>query len=82
MGRSKDISSAYDARVVTPSDTVSQADGVCRALYVGVAGNITAVMANSGTAVLFSNVAVGIFPIQVFRVNATGTTATNIVALY
>lgn len=82
MGRSKDISAAYDARTVTPSDTVLQPDGVCRALYVGVSGNITALMANGGTPVLFSNVPVGIFPIQVQRVNATGTTATNIVALF
>lgn len=81
MGRSKDISSGYDARTVTPSDTVNQADGVCRALYVGTTGSITAVMAN-GTVQLFSNVPVGIFPIQVSRVNNTGTTASNIVALY
>lgn len=80
-GRSKDVASAYDARTVTPSDTVFQADGTCRALYVGVTGNITVLMA-SGTTQLFSNVPVGIFPIQVQRVNSTGTTATNIVALY
>lgn len=81
MGRSKDIASGYDARTVTPSDTVNMPDGTARALYVGVTGNLTVVMAN-GTVQLFSNVPVGILPIQVSRVNSTATTATNIVALY
>lgn len=81
MGRSKDIASAYDSRTVAPSDTVNFADGTCRALYVGTTGNITAVMAN-GTVQLFSNVPVGILPIQVSRINNTATTASNIVALY
>ncbi|MEH2573474.1 hypothetical protein V1272_002809 [Bradyrhizobium sp. AZCC 1708] len=31
---------------------------------------------------MFSTVPVGWFPVQVRRVNATGTTATNIVAVY
>jgi hypothetical protein len=69
---------AHGAFPVTPSDaTVIQ---VTRALYVGVSGNINVRMAD-GQTVLFSNVPVGIFPIQVDMVLATSTTATTIVAL-
>jgi len=71
---------ASHAVVVTPSDTVNLTD-VARALYVGVTGNITVVTA-AGEVVLFSNVPVGILPVMVIRVNATATTATNMIALY
>lgn len=71
--------SAHDARTVTTSD--STVIPVTRALYVGTTGNINVRMAD-GTTVLFSNVAVGIFPIQVDQVLSTSTTASNIVALY
>jgi hypothetical protein len=81
MGRSKDVACSYNAVAVTPSDS-TMLPGDPRALYVGSTGNITALMAGGGAAVLFSNVPVGIFPIQVQRVNSTGTTAANIVALY
>lgn len=80
---------------VTPSDVrdVTNAAGdnapsYAKALYVGVAGNINVVHAGdnsnalAGTAVLYSNVPVGWFPVQVRRVMATGTTATNLVGLY
>lgn len=65
---------------VTPSDTVSLSSP-CRSIYVGVAGNISAVMYGDGATVVFANVPVGIFPIQATRINATGTTATTMVAL-
>lgn len=81
MGRSTDVASAYDARAVTPSDTVLLPNGTCRALYVGTTGNIS-VLTASGNTVTFSNVAVGILPVQVQRVNSTSTTASTIVALY
>ena len=71
--------SAHGAVSVTPSDsTVLQ---VCRALYVGGTGNLAVRMAD-GQSVVFSAVAVGIFPIQVDQVLSTNTTATSIVALY
>lgn len=73
--------SAHGAVAVTPSDATMTVGGVCRALYVGGTGNITALMAD-GQTVLFTAVPVGIFPIQVQRVNSTGTTATTIVALF
>jgi hypothetical protein len=58
-----------------------------KALYVGVTGNINVITADDstngglGTPVLFSNIPVGWFPVQVRAVMATSTTATNIVGL-
>jgi len=49
-------------------------------LYVGTSGNIKVVTAG-GDEVTFVGVS-GFFPVQVVRVFATGTTATNIVALW
>jgi hypothetical protein len=68
-------------------DTLSTGSTPCRALYVGTTGNISVVMVNdnhksSPSTVLFSNVPVGIFPIQVVQVKNTDTTASDIVALF
>lgn len=81
MGRSKDISPAYDARAVTPSDTVMLANGICRSLYVGVTGDVV-VLTAGGSTVTFKAAPVGILTVQCQRVNSTSTTATNILALY
>jgi len=72
---------ATDWAAVTPSDTVDLAVP-CRALYVGTGGDVVAV-ARSGAAETFSNVQNGTkLYLAAKRVNATGTTASNIVALY
>jgi hypothetical protein len=68
------------AETVTPSDTVSLS-APTRALYIGVTGNISVQMYGNGATQIFSNVPVGILPVQVTRVNATGTTASSIVAM-
>lgn len=68
-------------RPVTPSNTVAIKGGVARALYVGVTGDVAAINEN-GVAVTFKGVPAGsILPIVTGRVNATNTTATDIVAL-
>lgn len=82
---------AKKAISVTPSDTadISTPNGARKGtagLYVGTGGNLTVVMVgaddNSDTT-LFANVADGTFlPIQVKRVMATGTAASDIKALY
>lgn len=64
---------------VTPSD-VTPLTNPARSLYIGGTGSLSVEMYGGGTQA-FAAVPVGIFPIQVIRVNATGTTATNIVAL-
>ncbi len=68
------------ATAVTPSDSVDFAQGKTRGLYVGVTGDVTAIV--GGSAVLFKAVPVGFHNLACTRVNATATTATNMVALY
>jgi hypothetical protein len=83
------------AASVTPSDTVnisspSEVDGGGNAvgintgcvLYVGGAGDLK-VKTASGDEVTFIGILAGTFvPVQVIRVFATSTTATNIIALW
>jgi hypothetical protein len=69
---------AQDAQVIVPSDTVGQ--GPFRALYVGVAGDVTLVTLGGNT-VLFKAVPVGVLPVGFRRVNASATAATNMVGL-
>jgi hypothetical protein len=71
---------AHAATTVVASDAT--VFPVCRGLYVGTTGNLTVRMASTQATQLFSNVPVGIFPIQVDMVLSTGTTAADIVALY
>lgn len=71
---------ATEAVAVTPSDGADLAQAT-RALYIGVTGDVTVDMAESGSTILFKAVPVGILPVRVKRVRATGTTATNILAL-
>jgi hypothetical protein len=53
-----------------------------RAIYVGVAGDLVAVL-SSGDEVTFAGLAGGtLLPVRVRRVKATGTTATQLVGLY
>jgi hypothetical protein len=70
---------AYDAVAVTPSDTTDLHN--VRALYIGTTGDI-AIVTIGGASVTFANVPVGFFPVRCTKVKSTGTTATDIVALY
>jgi hypothetical protein len=81
---------ANRASAVTPSDTVnipniSTADGSGNngcVLYVGVTGNVR-VLTAGGDDVTLVGVSAGQFiPVQVVKVFATGTTSTNILALW
>lgn len=71
---------AKDAVAVTPHDT-NDLTYLPRALYVGVSGDVKVDMIGSGT-VTFVGVPVGILPVRVTRVYSTGTTATDIVAIW
>ncbi|HQS65375.1 hypothetical protein [Acidovorax sp.] len=69
------------AAVITASDT--ERIKATRALWVGSAGDVKVDMVGDGQSVVLSGVQVGtLLPIVVTRVYATGTTATNLVALY
>jgi hypothetical protein len=71
---------AIDAFAVSPSDTVLFAT-VARKLWVGGAGNVSLVT-KAGNTVVFTAVPAGsLLPVGTLRVNATGTTSTNIVGL-
>ncbi|MDR3599372.1 MAG: hypothetical protein P4L49_02635 [Desulfosporosinus sp.] len=76
------VLTAQSAGVVTPSDSVNLVGGTTKGLYIGGAGNVSVLM-QDGTSVTFVALAIGMFHnISVKRVNVTGTTATNILALY
>lgn len=70
-----------NAASVTPHDT-NELSYVTRGLYVGVSGNVTVVL-SSGDEVQLVGLAAGVVhPLRVRQVKATGTAATNIVALW
>jgi hypothetical protein len=75
------------AASVTPSDTANIPDVAGGSnngcvLFVGTAGNLR-VQTVGGDDVTFNNINTGAFiPVQVVRVYATGTTASNIIALW
>lgn len=74
--------SAHRAVTVNPSNSVIFQQPT-RGLYIGGFGNLTVDMADGGDPVLFVSAQAGtILPIQVTRVYSTGTTATNVLALY
>ena len=76
------LTSPYnDAASVTPSDTVDLTN-TTRALYIGSQGTISVVMSGSGNTVSFTLDKHEILPVRVTRVNATGTSCSNIVALW
>jgi hypothetical protein len=65
---------------VSPSNS-NDLDPIPRGLYVGVTGNLSLTDID-GTVVTFVAAPVGYHPLRPRRVRATGTTATNIVAIY
>lgn len=72
-----DISPAYDAVPIVNDVAISS----CRAIYVGVAGDIS--VQTAGGARIFKNAIAGtIIPINALKVNAASTTATNLLAMY
>ncbi len=76
------IEQGINAVAVTPDDDNDLTQGAAT-LFVGVAGDVSVDMAGTGESIVFKNVPAGSFmPIQVDRVNVTGTTATDIVAMH
>lgn len=71
---------AADAFAIVKSDTTDFAY-TARAIYVGGSGDV-ALMTLTGNAVTFKALSAGtVLPVSAVRVNNTGTTATNLVAL-
>jgi hypothetical protein len=72
------------AAAVTPHASNNFARGLMDAFYVGVTGNVVAVIdtPTGEVTVTFTGVPAGaIIPLRCKRINASGTTATNIVGL-
>ena len=65
---------------VSPSDSALLTE-TTRGIYVGTGGTIVAVMASGATVTFASVVAGSVLPVRLTKVMATGTTASNIVAL-
>lgn len=74
-------SPAGNAAAITPSNTTNLTK-VTRGIYIGVAGTVRVITA-AGQTVSFVGAAAGtVIPVRAARVTATGTTATNLVALW
>ncbi len=65
---------------VTPSDTNTYAAPVT--IFVGVGGNVTCSPASGDADVVAIMPTGGTIPFRVMAVKATGTTATNLLAIY
>jgi hypothetical protein len=67
---------------ITPDDATDLTFET-RGIYIGAAGNVTVTLAQDQSKVTFTALAIGVIhPIAASRVWATGTTATDILALY
>jgi hypothetical protein len=74
--------SRYSFEVITPSDATDLTDLDYRGIYVGVTGDVALEALDNDTAITFKNVQAGSFlPVGFSKVNATGTTATDILGL-
>lgn len=81
-GRNQSASGPYtDAVAVTPNDSADLAR-VSRGLWVGTSGDVAVVMRDGGELTLHALAEGVAHPIRVRRVKSSGTTATNIRALY
>lgn len=81
-GSSPDVNpgSAGSAAAIVPNDAVDLAN-VTRGIYVGGAGNLKVDMVD-GTVTFIGIPAGAVLPVRVKRIYVTGTTATNLVALW
>lgn len=87
MPRAKSVTSdsnrPYNGGVpVTPTDDVTLAIPTTRGLYLGTGGDLSVILPDSDTPVLFKNAPQGYNKLQVWLVRASGTVAANIIALY
>ncbi len=72
---------AENAAAVTPADGTNLSSAT-RGLLVGVSGDVKVTMAAGGVVTLKNMVEGVVHPLQVIRVWSTGTTATNIIAMF
>lgn len=74
---------ALEAVGITPSnDPINNFTKVARGLYIGGGGTAVVIMPNDDVVTFVGLLAGTILPVRCKRVNATSTTATNIIALF
>lgn len=75
-----DTSPAKRSVTITPHATDTQPVG--RGLFVGVGGNVTGRLVEDGVDTVWKNIPSGtILPVQFLYIRATGTTATDMLAV-
>ena len=77
-------SPATECLAVTPTDgaLLPRHRGVWPVLYIGVAGNVALVTDHAAGGLQTLSLPAGIWPVRVRRVDSTGTTASNIIAIW
>ena len=73
---------ATGGAAVTPSDSADLTKPATAGLHVRTGGNVTVDTIDGSEGLVFAVNDGGFLPVQVRRVRATGTTASNIVALW
>ena len=77
----REMNPASSAASVTPAD--SDMDAVTCGVFVGTGGNLSVIFARDSAAVTLNNVVGGtVYPFRLKQIRDTGTTASNIVALF
>lgn len=72
---------AFDGVAITPTDA-NFTGSACRALFIGVAGNVKLVTMG-GVSLNFQNLQAGsILPVMCIQVSSTSTTASGIIGLF
>lgn len=74
---------AVEAIPIAPHDTnfIRADEEAVRSLYVGVSGDVAVLLVGNESPVTFTNVPVGILPVQALKVLSTGTDAAGIIGL-
>jgi hypothetical protein len=76
------VSPAVNGAAITPNDSTPLTQPT-RMIYVGGAGDLTVILVGDTAAITFKAVPVGtVLNVRASTVKATGTTATNLVALW
>jgi hypothetical protein len=73
---------SFDGDPITPSDSTELPD-YARAIYIGADGNVSIESLTSGTVLTFVGLKAGtILPVSARKVRSTGTTSSNLIALF
>lgn len=75
------IVSPQHGAAITPNDTTDLTNATLK-LYVGGTGDLVVILNGDSASTTFKTMPVGMYDLCVSRILATGTTATNLVALW